>query len=83
MTRKSRKQGGEHRTAGVGLRAAQRGLLAENTFLHRITNTFNIKLDGKLRCYRKGTVKMWISKENVLLNNNKIVIRVVVAMSIL
>lgn len=83
MTSKSRKQGGEHRTAGVDLRAAQRVLLAENTFLHRITNTLNIKLDGKLRCYRKGIVKVWISKENILLNNNKIVIRVVVAMSIL
>lgn len=83
MTSKSRKQGGEHRTAGVDLRAAHRGLLAENTFLHRIVNTFNIKLDGKLRCYRKGTVKVGINKENILLNNNKIVIRVVVAMSIL
>lgn len=58
-------------------------LLAENTFLYRIINTFNIKLDVKSRNYRKQTMKVWISMENILLNNNKIVILVVAEMSIL
>lgn len=52
----------------------QRVLLAENTFLKSIVNTLNIKLDGKFRRYRKRRVKVLIRKENILLNNNKILV---------